>query len=76
MQKSEAIKVLGSDPAAAARAIGVTVQAVNKWPEVLPRRIVDRVVAAVARDKRPPELNRVLALAYGKRRPTLTKVES
>lgn len=42
--------------AAAAEAIGVSYQAVEKWPDPLPRRIEDRVVAAVARKHLPPEL--------------------
>ncbi len=49
MNKSEAIQQLGGSIAEAAKAIGVTYQAVNQWPEVLPRRIVDRVEAALWR---------------------------
>lgn len=55
MLKSKAIELLGGTVAAAAEAVGVTYQAVDKWPEVLPPRIVDRVLAAIAR-KRHPEL--------------------
>ena len=46
MTKTEAIRLLGGSIPAAAAAIGVTYQAVDKWPEALPQRIVDRVQAA------------------------------
>lgn len=49
MNKTEAIQRLGGSIAAVAKAVGVTYQAVNQWPEVLPRRIVDRVEAALWR---------------------------
>ena len=56
MKKSEAIKILGGSTSAAAKAIGVSYQAVRKWPDDLSPRIADRVVAAVARTqgKRTP----------------------
>lgn len=57
MKKSEAIKLLGGTPTAAAREIGITVGAVSLWPEELPARIADRVQAAIwrkeQRDKAP-----------------------
>lgn len=46
MRKQAAIDLFDGGVAAAARALGVTYQAVDKWPDPLPRRIVDRVVAA------------------------------
>lgn len=49
MNKAEAIQQLGGSIPAAAKAIGVSYQAVNQWPEVLPVRIVDRVQAALYR---------------------------
>lgn len=49
MKKSEAIEILGGSVAAAARAIGVSYQAVAKWPDVLTPKISDRVIAAQAR---------------------------
>jgi DNA-binding transcriptional regulator YdaS (Cro superfamily) len=49
MLKSEALAVLGPRPSDLARAIGVTPSAVSQWPEELPPRIADRVVAAIAR---------------------------
>ena len=49
MRKSEAIELLGGSVPAAAEAIGVTYQAVDKWPDPLPTRIADRVQAALWR---------------------------
>jgi hypothetical protein len=53
MLKSEAVRLLGGDVVLAAKAIGVTRQAVEKWPEdhvgPLPVRIEDRVLAALWR---------------------------
>jgi transcriptional regulator with XRE-family HTH domain len=49
MLKTEAIQQLGGSMAAVAEAIGITPQAVSQWPEELPPRIEDRVIAAIAR---------------------------
>lgn len=49
MDKAKAIELLGGTIAAAADAIGISYQAVRKWPDVLPQRIADRVTAALAR---------------------------
>jgi hypothetical protein len=49
MKKQHAIDQLGGSISAAARAIGCTYQAVDKWPEDLPPRIADRVQAALWR---------------------------
>lgn len=49
MLKTEAINLLGGSIASAAAAVGVTYQAVDKWPDTLPPRIVDRVQAALWR---------------------------
>lgn len=49
MFKDEAIGLLGGTAAAAAELMGVTYQAVNKWPDVLPSRISDRVLGVCAR---------------------------
>lgn len=49
MRKSEALELLGGSIPAAADAIGVTYQAVDKWPDELPKRIADRVQAALWR---------------------------
>lgn len=64
MLKSEAIALLGGDIASAARAVGVTYQAVEKWPDVLPERIADRVVAAKARELMPESMRELLSIAY------------
>lgn len=56
MLKTKAIELLGGSIASAAEAIGVTYQAVDKWPDVLPQRIADRVIAAVARKHLPPSV--------------------
>ena len=56
MLKAKAIELLGGSVAAAADAIGVTYQAVDKWPDPLPARIEDRVLAVLARRHLSPEL--------------------
>jgi hypothetical protein len=55
MDKATAIELLGGSPAKAAREIGITTQAVSKWPALLPPAIADRVQAALARKRLPPE---------------------
>lgn len=52
MKKDQAIQLLGGSVSAAAAAIGINPQAVTQWPDELPPRIADRVVAALA--KRDP----------------------
>lgn len=54
MRKSKALELLGGSVASAAKAVGVSYQAVEKWPDMLPGRIADRVVAALARTKFSP----------------------
>lgn len=49
MLKSKAIELLGGTVTSAADAVGISYQAVVKWPDVLPARIVDRVQAALWR---------------------------
>lgn len=59
MLKTKAIELLGGSVSAAAKALGVSYQAVDKWPDVLPPRIAERVMGVYARDKLPelaPEL--------------------
>jgi len=56
MDKSRAIELLGGSVASAADAVGVSVQAVSQWPDPLPQRIEDRVLAALARKHLGPEL--------------------
>lgn len=57
MQKTQAIELLGGSVATAAAAIGVTYQAVDKWPAELPDRIVDRVIAALVKSNQPVPLD-------------------
>ena len=56
MHKLKAIELLGGTIASAAEAVGISYQAVNQWPDDLPARISDRVLAVVARKHLPPEL--------------------
>lgn len=49
MRKPEAIELLGGSISAAAEAVGISYQAVDKWPDELPQRIADRVQAALWR---------------------------
>ena len=56
MLKTKAIELLGGTVVLAADAIGISYQAVDKWPDDLPDRIADRVLAAQARKHLPPEL--------------------
>lgn len=51
MHKTKAIESLGGSIASAAAAVGVSYQAVAKWPEHLSARIADRVTAAATRIK-------------------------
>lgn len=54
MLKTKAIELLGGNISAAAKAIGISYQAVDKWPDVLPERIEDRVQAALWRMSQQP----------------------
>lgn len=53
MTKQQAISLLGGSATSAAAELGVTRQAVDKWPDVLPDRIADRVRGAWARKSVP-----------------------
>lgn len=55
MDKKTAIQLLGGSVAQAAKTIGVSYQAVAKWPEKLTPRIADRVIAAQTRLPRRPK---------------------
>lgn len=57
MRKDQAVALFGG-VAATADAVGISYQAVGLWPEVLPPRIADRVIAALVRAGRevPKEL--------------------
>lgn len=58
MDKKTAIQLLGGSVAQAAKTIGVSYQAVAKWPEKLTPRIADRVIAAQTRLSRRPKKER------------------
>ena len=60
MKKQKAIELLGG-PHGAAKAIGVTYQAVMKWPDELSTRISDRIWAAIAKKHLPKKLRIALA---------------
>ncbi|RYE43942.1 MAG: hypothetical protein EOP24_26195 [Hyphomicrobiales bacterium] len=52
MKKSRALELLGGT-LAASEAIGISSSAVSQWPDDLPERIVDRVIAALAKQGLP-----------------------
>lgn len=56
MLKANAIELLGGTVADVAKAVGVSPQAVSQWPDDLPPRIEDRILAALARKHLPPAL--------------------
>lgn len=49
MNKQDAIDLLGGTTADVARAVGTTNSAISQWPDVLPQRLIDRVLAACLR---------------------------
>lgn len=53
MSKHRAIALLGGSASEAARRIGVTASAIAQWPDDLPARLADRVLAALARERLP-----------------------
>lgn len=57
MDKSQATRLLGGTPSAAAEAIGITPQAYGQWPDPLPSRLADRVIAALARQIFPKQVS-------------------
>jgi hypothetical protein len=63
MNKQQAIDMLGGSVESAAEQLGVTRQAVDKWPDLLPLRIADRVRGAWARKHVPWMINRSAAPA-------------
>lgn len=63
MKKAEAIQLLGGTVSAVAKATGITYQAVRQWPEELPQRIEDRVIAALYRQKEARKRRPVIDVA-------------
>ncbi len=51
MTKDQAIALLGGSTRSAAQKMGVSYQAISRWPSPLPRRIEERVLGVVARDR-------------------------
>jgi hypothetical protein len=56
MRKTTAFVLLGPTVKDVAESIGVSGSAVRQWPDQLPRRIEDRVLAAWARKNMPEAL--------------------
>jgi len=52
MKKVDAIKLFGNGQKTA-KAVRVSKSSVSKWPEILPNRIADRVIAAACRQRIP-----------------------
>ena len=63
MLKTQAIELLGGSVTAAAKAIGITYQAVDKWPDVLTPALRDRVQAALYRQHLTRKPRRAVAAA-------------
>lgn len=57
MKKSRALELLGGSVGTAADAIGISSAAVTQWPDDLPDRIVDRVIAALVKASKPVPLD-------------------
>lgn len=53
MNKELALSFIGGSPQLAAKAVGVSRSAVAQWPDPLPPKLVDRVLAAWARENVP-----------------------
>ena len=49
MKKQQAIQLLGGTATKAADAIRINPQAISQWPDHLPPRLADRVIAACVR---------------------------
>lgn len=56
MSKQQAIRALGGTVSEAARRVGVTSSAISQWPDDLPPRLEDRVLAALAREHLPRDV--------------------
>lgn len=65
MLKTRAIELLGGSVSAASKAIGITYQAVDKWPDVLTPALRDRVQAALYRQRLARKPRRAAAQVAG-----------
>lgn len=50
MNKALALDLIGGTPLLASKAIGISRSAIAQWPETLPPKLSDRVLAAWARE--------------------------
>ncbi len=66
MRKEEAVNLFGT-PSQLAQAVGVTLQAISGWPDVLTDRISDRVIAAGVRAGKDQRKLRLLAQRGGQK---------
>ena len=64
MRKEEALNLFGN-VTQLANAVGVSLQAISSWPEVLTDRIADRVIAAGVRTGKDQRKLRILAQRSG-----------
>lgn len=53
MRKADVINFFDDSRSVLAEAVGITPQGVSDWPDELPPRIQDRVIAAAVRTGRP-----------------------
>lgn len=74
MDKLTAIRVLGGTPTAAAAALRISRSALSQWPPVLPLRLEDRVLAALARQALPADLLAELGLQVAAKAPAAADV--
>ena len=61
MKKARALELLGGTVATAAEAIGISSAAISQWPDELPPRLEDRVLAVLARKHLPAEVLKAVA---------------
>jgi hypothetical protein len=60
MLKSDVVRIFGSI-SAIARAIDITPEAVVQWPDILPKRLQDRVIAAAVRENKLDDVLKLTA---------------
>ena len=63
MTKTDAIRLLGGTPKAAAAACRISASAVSQWPDELTKDQIDRVQAALYRQSVKPQKRRTKAVA-------------
>lgn len=60
MLKSDVVRIFGSI-SAIARAVDITPEAVVQWPDILPKRLQDRVIAAAVRENKLDDVLKLTA---------------